>query len=299
MPVRKLLDLVDIACHKGRKKMVVAAAEDADLMVALYKAERTGIVTPILVGNRSKIRTIAAHTDIDLSNMEILDEPDVVKACAKSVRIAKEGDAEIIMKGHVGTSILLKQILDKKNGLVKDNLLSHIAFFETEFYHKLLGITDAALNIAPGLEEKVEIIKNAVSVCGRLGINIPKIGILAAVETINEKMEATVHAAKLKNMNQQDLITDCIVDGPFALDNAVSTDAAINKGIISKVAGDADVLLVPDINSGNILYKSLSILGGATGAAVVTGAGTPVVLTSRADNDKIKFFSIALAAALL
>lgn len=202
------------------------------------------------------------------------------------------------MKGMIPTGVLMKAVLDKGNGLMSGSLLSHIAFFESPYYHKLICITDAALNIAPDLQEKAGIINNAVNALHRLGIALPKVGILAAVETVNPKMEATTHAAMLVAMQKRNQIRGCLIDGPLALDNAVSAEAAHHKGIESDVAGDADILLAPDITSGNILYKSLIFLGGAVTAAMIVGASVPVVLTSRSDSDKSKFLSIALAAAI-
>jgi phosphate butyryltransferase len=202
------------------------------------------------------------------------------------------------MKGMVSTGQLVKAILDKENGLLKGGLLSHMAFFESKYYHKILCVTDAALNIAPDFNEKVSIIKNAVAVYHKLGISQPLIAILASVETVNPKMEATVHGAMLTQMQKRQQIEGCLIDGPLALDNAVSFDAAKHKGITSEVTGNADILLAPDLNAGNILYKSLNFLGGAVCAAVVAGASVPVVLTSRADEDKSKFLSIALAVAI-
>jgi phosphate butyryltransferase len=202
------------------------------------------------------------------------------------------------MKGMVSTGVLVKAILDKENGLLNGALLSHIAFFETPHYHKLLCITDAALNIAPDVTDKADIIRNAVKAFHKLGIKQPKVAILAAVETVNPKMEATMHAAILAMMQKRNQIEGCIVDGPLALDNAISAQAADHKGIVSEVAGDADILVTPDLNAGNMLYKSLIFLGGAVTAAVVAGASVPVVLTSRADSDRSKFLSIALAAAM-
>ena len=212
--------------------------------------------------------------------------------------MARDTKNSILMKGMVTTGMLMKAVLDKGNGLMSGNLLSHIAFFESPYYHKLLCITDAALNIAPDLHEKAGIIINAVNALHRLGIALPKVGILAAVETVNPKMEATIHAAMLVAMQKRNQIRDCLIDGPLALDNAISAEAARHKGIVSEVAGDADLLVAPEITSGNILYKSLIFLGGAVTAAMIVGASVPVVLTSRSDSDKSKFLSIALAAAM-
>jgi len=299
MPLRKLQDLVDIACKKGKRRIVVAVAQDEYLMDAIEHALKTGFIEPVLVGDRQEIFRTAGLANFDLKGIEIIHEPDIPTACNIAAGMAKRGEAEIIVKGLVKTSILVKAVLDKENRIRENGLLSHVAFFETPYYHKLLGLTDAAVNIAPDFNDKVEMIRNAVDVCHKLGISNPKIGVVAAVEVVNEKIEATVHAAMLKKLNIEKKITGCIIDGPFALDNAVSTFAAKYKGIDSGVAGDADLLLTPDINSGNILYKSLNFLGGAISAAIVTGAGVPVVLTSRSDSDKSKYFSIAFAAAML
>ena len=202
------------------------------------------------------------------------------------------------MKGLVGTGPMLKAVLDKENGLRKGATLSHVALFETQFYHKLLGVTDAAMNVAPEFEEKVSMVQNAIEVFHKLGITEPKVAIVCAVETVNPKMEATVHAAMLTQMNRRKQIKGCIIDGPLALDNAVSAESAHHKGIVSDVAGDVDLIVTPEIISGNVLYKSMNFLGGATTAAVIMGAKVPIVLTSRADSEKSKLMSIALAAAI-
>lgn len=297
--MKKLQELVDLAFSKGRISLVVASAQGPELMAALDQAMKGGLINAILVGDEDKIHTSAEVASFDLSSVKIVHEPDHEEACRLAVRMVRNREAKVLMKGNVRTDILVRSILDKENGLVSGSLLSHIAFFETPHYEKLLAVTDAALNIAPDLADKAAIVQNAVHVCRKLGISLPKVGILAAVEIVNEKMEATVHAAALKEMNRKGQIRNCIVDGPFALDNAVSAEAAKHKGIVSEVAGDVDVLVVPDLNSGNILYKSLDFLGGASAAAVLAGASAPVVLTSRSDSDCTKFFSIALAAALL
>jgi phosphate butyryltransferase len=299
MPLKKLRDLVDIASGKGKKRIVVAVAHDEYLMNAIGKARKSGFIEPILIGDKAEVMRTAEISNFDIRGTEIIHEPDIPNACNIAARMIKNGEADVIVKGLVKTSILVKAVLDKENRMKESAFLSHVAFFETPYYHKLLGLTDAAVNIAPDLNDKVEMIKNAVEVCHRIGIKNPGVGVLAAVEVVNEKIEATVHAAKLKQLNIDKKITGCAVDGPFALDNAISTFAAKYKGIDSGVAGDADLLVTPDINSGNILYKSLNFLGGAVCAAIVTGAGAPFVLTSRSDSDKSKFYSIAFAVAML
>ena len=194
--------------------------------------------------------------------------------------------------------ILLKAVLDKQHGLRKGAVLSHVALFESPYYHKLLGVTDAAMNVNPDLMEKIAIIKNAVDVFHGMGNSNPKVAIVGSVETVNPKMEATMHAATISMMNYRKQIKGCIIDGPLAIDGAVSKRAAELKGIESHVAGDVDLILTPDIDGGNILYKSMAFLGGATSAAVIMGAKVPIVLTSRGDTERTKFLSIALAAAI-
>jgi phosphate butyryltransferase len=299
MQIRKLHDLVEIASGKGCKRLVVAVAQDENVLGAVKSAIQAGFVLPVLVGDTEGITVAAELAGFDLSGVEIIHEPDKRLACILAVRLIKENKAQILMKGLVSTRVLLKAVLDKDHGLMKSSLLSHIAIFESPYYPKLFGITDAALNINPDFTEKITIVNNAVDVFHKLGIPIPKVAVLAAVENVNPKMEATVHAAMLAVMQKRNQIQGCLVDGPLALDNAISTEAARHKGIISEVAGDADILVTPDLNAGNILYKSFSFLGGALGAAVVIGATVPVVLTSRADPEKSKFLSIALAASLL
>ena len=192
----------------------------------------------------------------------------------------------------------MRAVLDKENGLRKSQVLSHVAFFQSPYYLKLLCVTDAAMNIAPDFQTKVDILNNAVEACNRLGITLPKVAVVAAVEQVNPKMEATMHASMLKDMNLKNEITDCIVDGPFAIDIAVNKNAASHKNIVSEVAGDADIILAPDIEAGNMFYKALNFLGGAQSASVIMGASAPIVLTSRSDDATTKFYSIVLAASM-
>ncbi len=295
-----LSSLADLACRKKKELVVsVAAAGEADVLNAVSRAMLSLGIIPVLTGDKEEIAKAAEEAKVSLTGMEVIHASDTGTACREAVRQVRKGKAGILMKGHVQTSILVREILDKESGLLKGRLLSHVALFETPYYHKLLALTDAALNIDPGLEEKADIVRNAVELLHRLGIERPKVGILAAVETVNEKMVATVHASLLKKMNLDGRLAGCLVDGPFALDNAISGEAAKHKGILSEVAGDADLLVAPDLNSGNILYKSLNFLGGAVSAALVTGAEVPVILTSRSDSDVSKFYSLALAAAIL
>ena len=296
--MKRLEDLVNMAAQKGRRTLIVAVAQDKDVLLAVKSASDAGLINPLLVGDPDEIKVAAREAGLDISNIDLFPVTDNQQACNMAAGMARDRKGSILMKGMVTTGILMKAVLDKGNGLMSGSLLSHIAFFESPYYHKLICVTDAALNISPDLQEKAGIINNAVDALHRLGVALPKVGILAAVETVNPKMEATTHAAMLVAMQKRNQIRGCLVDGPLALDNAISAEAAHHKGIISDVAGDADILLAPDITSGNILYKSLIFLGGAITAAMIVGASVPVVLTSRSDSDKSKFLSIALAAAM-
>lgn len=298
MVLKKLSDLLDIAKSKETRRLAVAAAADHAVLQAVKSAVIEGIIIPVLVGDKAEIKNIAKEIDFDLSKVDIYDEKNPAKASVKAVSLIKEGKADILMKGLVSTAPLLKAVLDKENGLRKGNTLSHFALIESPYYHKLVGVTDAAMNIAPEFHEKVDIVNNATEVFHGLGEEKPKVAIIGPLEVVNPKIDSTCHAAMLSKMNDRGQIKNCLVDGPFALDNAVSREAAEHKGIHSEVAGDADVLVTHDLNSGNVLYKTLMFMGGGTSAAVIMGAKVPVVLTSRADTEKSKMMSIALAAAM-
>mgnify|MGYP001169817810 FL=1 len=298
MTLKSLNDIVELAKGKETRRLVVAAAADKPVLEAVKNAYNEGIIIPILVGNKTEIERISNEIGFDLSKIDIYEENDPAKSSVKAVSLIKEGKAEILMKGLVSTAPLLKAVLDKENGLRKGATLSHFALIESPYYHKLVGVTDAAMNIAPEFNEKVNIIENSVEVFHRLGNKNPKVAIIGPVEVVNPKIESTTHAAMLTLMNNRGQIKGCTIDGPFAIDNAVSKEAAEHKGIYGDVAGDADILVAPELNSGNILYKTLMFMGGCTSAAVIMGAKVPIVLTSRADTDKSKMMSIALAAAM-
>lgn len=283
----------------GKKpRIAVAAAGDKHALEAVHDAAEAGIVESVLVGSKDEIERLMKEIGMDSGKAEILNVPDPVEASAKAVSLIRHGEAEILMKGLVATGSLLKAVLDKDNGLRTGMLLSHTGLFQSSYYPKLFAVTDAAMNVAPTFDEKVGILTNAVEMFHRIGEPNPKVAIMAAVETVNPKMEPTIHASMLTQMNRRGQIKGCIVDGPLALDNAVSKEAAEHKGISSDVAGDADIILVPDIESGNLLYKALNFLGGALAAGVILGAKAPIVLTSRADSELSKLYSIALAATI-
>ncbi len=299
MPIRELTELVQRAKERGRCSVAVAAAEDEDLLISLYHAMNGGFVSPLLIGDSDRIAAAARNAGISTHGMEVLDNREGAAVSAQlAVAKVREGRAGMLMKGHVGTADLLKAVLDKEKGLSTGGLLSHVAFFQSPYYHKVFGLTDGAMNIAPDLEGKRQILLNAVDLCHRMGITNPKVAVVAAVEKVNPKMEATLHAAALKEMNRNGELPGCVVDGPFAIDIAFNRESALLKGIEGEVAGDCDMILAPDIEAGNMFYKALNFLGGAVSAAVVTGTSVPIVLTSRSDNDRSKLLSLALGAVI-
>lgn len=295
--MKTIAELIAAAKARGRRRVVVAAAQEHSVLEAVHAAWKEGLAEPILVGDLAAIDAMGAELGLELSGFERHEAKDFYAAAAKSVELVRSGRAEVLMKGVLDTSILLKAVLNKESGINAGRLTSHVALLESPHYHKLFIVTDAAINIAPDLEGKADIIANAVAAAKAIGVAKPKVALLAAVEKVNAaKMPCTVDAALLSTMNRRGQIKDCVVDGPLALDNAISAESARIKKIDSPVAGDADILVAPDIEAGNVLYKALMDLGGAKGAAVVMGAAKPIVLTSRADPAETKLASIALAA---
>jgi phosphate butyryltransferase len=297
MVLKTLSELKNVIAGGPRKKLILAPAQDQHSLGAVIRAWKDNIIEPILIGDEVGIRNICAENNYDITGLTIINEPDLEKAVEMSVKMASNKQADVLMKGKVGTSTLLKCVLNKEWGLRTGNLLSHFALFEVDTYHKVIAVTDVAMNIAPNLKDKIAIINNSVACLIKLGYKMPKVAILGAVEMVNENMEATLDAALLSKMNQRDQIRNCIIDGPLAFDNAVSLESAQHKGIRSEVAGDTDLLLMPDIEVGNVLYKSLVFFAKAKVAAVILGARVPIVLTSRSDSEQAKYDSILLSAA--
>lgn len=294
----KISQLYDLVQKAKNKKLAVAVAQDDNVLEAVTKAHQTDIVDPILVGDEAQIKKIASDIKVDISKFPIIHEPDIDKAAAIAVKLVRDKEADILMKGNLGTANLLRAVLNKETGLRKGDLLSHLAIFELDTYHKILALADAGMNISLDLKQKITMINNSVDYLIRLGIEKPKVAVLAAVETVSPDMPVTMDAAMLAKMNQRKQIKNCIVDGPLALDNAISKESAHHKGIVSEVAGDADLLICPDIEAANILYKALGFLAHSKAAAVIIGAAAPIVLTSRADSDETKLNSIVMAAAV-
>ena len=273
---------------------VVHPCEETALAGAV-EAGAKKLIVPILVGPSAKIAEVAKRGKIPLGKTEILDAPHSHAAAAKAVELVRQGQAELLMKGSLHTDELLGAVVARETGLRTGRRISHVFIIDVPTYHKVLIVTDAAINIAPTLEDKVDICQNAVDLAVSLGLEKPKVAILAAVETVTSKMPATLDAAALCKMAERGQITGAVLDGPLAFDNAISKEAAEIKGIQSKVAGDPDILLVPDLESGNILAKLLSFLAKADSAGLVLGARVPIILTSRADSVRSRIASCAVA----
>lgn len=296
--VTTIKELHDRARRGTPRTIAVAWPHDEDVLLSLDRAVGNGLVRPLLAGRRRVVEDLVNRLglkNIDADFIESESETDAVEAAVRAVRA---GRAQMLMKGLVSTSTFLRGILNKEWGLRKRALLSHVAVFEAREPDRLVLLTDVAMNIAPDVPAKAQIIENAVEFAHRLGIATPRVAAIAAVETVSPDMPATIDAAVLAKMADRGQIKGCVVDGPLALDNALSAEAARHKGITSPAAGSADVLLMPDIEAGNVLYKALGLLTTCPLAAVILGASAPVVLTSRADSDETKFNSIALAAAV-
>ncbi|RLD15964.1 MAG: phosphate butyryltransferase [Caldiserica bacterium] len=287
-------ELIEAAKKLGKRKLAVANPYEVEDLKALKRAKDEGIAEPVLIGEREKIEEFLKKGNIE-SDMEIVEEKDYYKAIELSIQFAREGKADLIMKGLVKTPDLLHAVLDKEKGIRKYKLLSHVGVLSCSRYPKFIIMSDGGMVIAPSLEEKVEILKNALIVAKALEIETPKVALLSAIEIVNPKMPSTLDAALIAKMAQRRQIKGIIADGPLAFDNAISKWAAEHKGIDSPVAGDADVFIVPNIEAGNIFFKILNYLSDGKSAGVVIGAKVPVVLPSRADTPESKFYSIVLS----
>ncbi|MDA1760121.1 phosphate butyryltransferase [Bacillus cereus] len=294
----KLEYLIDQAAGQPKKTVAVAVAEDHEVIEAVAKAIKLQLAQFRLYGNQEKIMGMLQEHGLQTSeHVEVIAVMSSAEAAELSVKAVRNGEADVLMKGNIPTANILKAVLNKEWGLRKGSVLSHVAAFEVPNYDRLIFVTDAAMNIAPDVTQKAAIIQNTVEVARAIGIELPKVAPIAAVEVVNPAMQATIDAAMLTQMNRRGQIKDCIVDGPLALDNAVSQIAAEHKGIVSDVAGKADILLVPTIEAGNVLYKSLVYFADAKVGAMIAGAKAPIVLTSRADSAETKVYSLALAVA--
>jgi phosphate acetyltransferase len=273
----------------------VAYPCEESALAAAVEAGQKGLIRPILVGPAAQIDALARKSGIDLGGAQVVDSPNSHAAAAAAVGLVRQGQAELLMKGSLHTDELLGAVVARETGLRTGRRLSHVFIMDVPTYHKVLLVTDAAINIAPSLEEKVDICQNAIDLAISFGVAQPKVAVLAAVETVTSKMPATLDAAALCKMAERGQITGGLLDGPLAFDNAISKQAARTKKIDSAVAGDPDILLAPDLEAGNILAKLLSFLANADSAGLVVGAKVPVILTSRADSVRSKIASCAVA----
>jgi phosphate butyryltransferase len=294
--MKKLSEIVAAVKDYSVKRVAVAAAEDLTVIEAIKAAIEGNVATAILIGDEKTICAYAEQTGLSLAKEDVIHEPIPEKAALCATHMVSSGKADVLMKGHIHTDDFLRAVLDKEVGLRAGYRMSHIFACEIPAFDRLIMVTDTAMNIAPDLEAKAEIILNADYFCEVIGVSSPRVACLAAIELLNPKMQATVDATCLAKMADRNQYTPtCIVDGPFAFDNAISPAAAKHKQIGGPVAGLADVLLVPDIEAGNILVKSFVYSAGAKVAGVLIGTKAPVVLTSRADSAESKFYSIAAA----
>ncbi len=278
------------------KKVAVAVAQDEPVLEAIRDARAEGIAEAILVGDKEKIVEAAQKINMPLDGVEVIDEKDNGKACLTAVELVSSNQADMVMKGLIDTATFLRAVLNKEKGLRTGKILSHVAIFDIPALKRIILLTDAAMNIAPDLMTKKQILENAVGIASAIGISMPKVAPVCAVEVVNPDMQPTIDAAVLSKMNERGQIKGCIVDGPLAIDNALSIEAAKHKGINSPVAGQADIILVPNIETGNVMYKTLVYTASAKNGGILAGAAAPVILTSRADSPESKLFSIALAA---
>lgn len=276
---------------------VVHPCEAGALQGALESA-RLGLIAPILVGPREKIEAVATAAGLELGDLPLEDVPHSHAAAARSVALVREGRATLLMKGSLHSDELLHEVLAREGGLRTERRLSHVFAMSVPSYHKPLFVTDAAVNIFPGLDDKADICRNAIDLLHVLGIARPKVALLSAVETINARLPSTLEAAALVVMSLRGQIEGALLDGPLAFDNAISAEAARIKGIASDVSGDPDILLVPDLEAGNILAKQLIYLAGAESAGLVLGARVPIIFTSRSDSMRARVASCALGALL-
>ena len=298
MAITTFAELLEAARLKGPKTIAVAAGHQAEVMLAGLDAETAGLAEVVLVGDGTMIRQIAAEQDFDISRMEVLHYPQPQEAAWQVMKLVSDGRADIAMKGKVETSDFLRAALSKDLGLRTGRLFTHVAVFQIPEFDRLIFISDAGVVVAPDLEQKVQIVQNAIHVAHSLGISQPRVAVLAATEVVNPKIPTTLDAANLSKMADRGQIKGGLVDGPLALDNAISPESAQIKGIKSEVAGYADILIAPDIEAGNVLAKAITYFAQGEMAGVVVGARCPLILPSRSDTREAKLVSLALGVML-
>lgn len=297
--IRNFKDLIGVVKNNPKKKrIIVVAAQDLHTLQAINRAYKEGLVETILIGDKERIIEIIEEEKFCIDNVEIINEVDIAKASQKAVKIIKDGRGDVIMKGAMQTSELLKEVVNKKKGLQKGGIISHVGLFQFPAYSKLMAITDGGMVIAPNVEEKKQIIANAVYVLNQLGNNRPKVAVLSANENENSKVQSSVDGAILKRWNLSTELEDCIIEGPISFDLMFDKESAKIKGYKSSITGDTDICLVPDMVTGNLMGKAIMYAGEGQMAGIVVGALVPIVLVSRSATASEKYLSLVLASAV-
>ena len=296
--IKNFNELLETAKSQKIMKIVIAAAQDEDVIKAVSQAKEIGIAEPVLVGDKAKIVSIMYELGIPSGEFEIMDEPDLIQAARKSVKLVREGKGDFLMKGILQTADIMRAVLDKEEGLRTDNLISHVMVYEVPSYNKLLYLTDGGMNVAPDLSQKVQILENAVKVCKAMKMGKIYVSCIAGAETVNPKIPATVDAKAIEDMKDKWEEQGVVVQGPVALDLAISSEACAHKGFKGEGGGKADILLVPYYEVGNAMGKAMTYFAGAKSAGVIMGAKVPIVLVSRADSSESKLLSIALGSVI-
>lgn len=291
-------ELLSAIRSKKTMKLAVASAQDKDVLKAIHKATHMKLIDPILVGDADKIVNILSDLEISKENYKIINEPDVIEAAKKTVSIVRTGEADFLMKGLIQTADIMRAVLDKENGLRTDSLISHVMVYKVDTYPKFLFLTDGGINIAPNLDQKVKILENAITVCKAMGLDKIYASCLAGAEIVNPKIPATIDAKAIVDMKDKWNKLNVIVEGPVALDLAISKLACKHKGYKGEGGGKADILLAPYYEVGNVLGKSLTYFASSKSAGIIMGAKTPIVLVSRADSSETKLLSIALGSII-
>ncbi|MGY0373471.1 phosphate butyryltransferase [Clostridium sp. JNZ J1-5] len=296
--IKSFKEIIEKAKTEDTRTVAVAVAQDEPVLEAIKDAKDNDIANAILVGDKEEIISIGLKIGMDMNDYEIIDEKDDKKAALKAVELVSTGKADMVMKGLITTANFLRAVLNKEVGLRTGKLMSHVAVFENSKFDRLIFLTDTAFNMYPTLKDKIQIVENAVKVAHAVGVDIPKVAPVCAVEVVNPDMPATLDAANLSKMSDRGQIKGCVIDGPLALDNAISEEACKHKGVTGPVAGKADILLMPNIEAGNIMYKTLTYATDSKNGGILVGTSAPVILTSRADSHEAKMYSIALAGLI-
>jgi len=298
MAIQTFDELLSAARATGPRRMAVAAAHDPQVLVSVDEAQRQGISTPILIGDVPAMESIAAANDLSLDKAEMIHETDSTLAARKAVALVREGQADVVVKGQLKTAELLGAALDRHTGVRDKKLLTHVGIFEIPDYDRLIYVSDSGVVLYPTIWQKLEIIRNVIDVAHRLGLEEPRVAILAAFESVHPRATVSVDALALARMADQGWVKGAIVDGPLALDIAISPESARIKQVQTPIAGNADILIVPSVPAGNIAAKGMLYFGRARMAGVVVGAKVPIIINSRADNAETRLLSMALAAVL-